>query len=267
MPLATRGGSPLTNRSDDPDSVFPRRGRRVQETQPKEVTMSRLQWTLVSIAMLLMPRAAPAQESGAREILNRLASQKIDVDFDHMPLEEALQYIRGMTGTNIVLSKNAREGHEADVVSLKFKQVNVKTVLRIMLGERNLTLVYREGLIQVVPIETACRPVTKVYDVKDLVTGIRSFPGPRVDLIPPTGGGDLFPGVILSFDEEKTPTLTTDFLEKMIQDSTGAGGRAWTENPANVKINRPASCLLVITQTEKVHQEIADLLRLLRQYR
>jgi hypothetical protein len=239
--------------------------------------MSRLQWTLVSIAMLLVPRAAPAQGPGpkgdarAQEIQNRLASQKTDVDFDNMPLEEALGVIRGITGYNIVLSKGAKEGHADAVVTLKLKQLSVKTILRIMLGEKKLTLVYREGIIQVVPLEELNKNlVTKVYDVKDLVYKVKNFAGPKVELVPPIssgggGGTGALSGAIFAIDEETAATITEDFLEKMIRESTGGGDKGWTD--ANGKINKPVPSTLLITHTEKVHQEITDLLRLLRQFK
>jgi hypothetical protein len=121
--------------------------------------MSRHRWTLVSFAMLLVACAAPERKSGAtddaeaQEIMNRLASRKIDVDFRDMPLENALATLQGITGTDIILSENAKQAHQTETVNLMLSGVSVMTVLKIMLWERQLTWVCRDGLIQVVPME------------------------------------------------------------------------------------------------------------------
>lgn len=183
----------------------------------------------------------------------------ISVDFDAVPLEEALQVVRAQLGTNLVLSA---DGHADAPVTMQLKDVSVRTVLKIMLDERELTLTRRDGVLVVVTkASLADRVVTRVYDVRDLIHAPPNFAGPSMAL---TNPGDTLIGTILIFpEEESTPTFPGDFLLDLIPLSTG--GRSWEENErAKIEI---VNNLLVVTQTEATQKEVGDLLRLLRQYK
>lgn len=221
-------------------------------------------------AFALIAASAYAQEGRAgdskvQEIESRLASQKIQVDFDGIPLEDALGVIRSATGYNIILDPKAQEEHSSATVSLKLNNISVKSVLKIMLGDNDLTLVYRQGVLVVVPkTEVDKKVVTKVYDVRDLLYTIKNFPGPKVELVPPdSSGGTALSGAIFEIDDDDGGTITEDFLTELIPQSTG--GDSWESNEAaSITV---VNNMLVVTQTEKVHKEVADLLRLLRQFK
>ena len=226
---------------------------------------------LVVVTIAVMAGSAVAQTRGKKvdsklkEIRGRLASQKIDVDMDNMPLEDALNVIRSYTGYNIILDPKAREEHSSDVVTLSLKNLSVRSILKIMLGDKELTLVYRRGVLVVVPkAEVSMKVVTKVYDVKDLLYTIRNFPGPKVELVPPdSSGGTALSGAIFDIGDDDEGTITEDFLTELIPQSTG--GDSWDENEnANIEV---INNMLVITQSERVHQEVAALLRMLRQFK
>jgi hypothetical protein len=206
-----------------------------------------------------------AMQTNLQEIESRLSTRIPEVDFDATPLEDAIGVIRTMTQLNIILDPATRQDHATDTVTLKLKNLSVKTVLKIMLGDKKLTLVYREGVVVVAPQEQVNQKVvTRVYDVRDMVYKTKSFPGPKVELIPPnsTGSGQLA-GAIFEIDNEGGGVITEDFLTGLIPQSTGDGKWDETEGAGVSMINN----MMVVTQSEKVQREVADLLRLLRQFK
>lgn len=226
--------------------------------------------TLTTVAALaLVASSAFAQDrrvgdTKLQEIEARLASQKIEVDFDGIPLEDALGVIRSATGYNIILDPKSSAEHSDKTVSLKLSNISIKSVLKIMLVDNELTLVYRQGVLVVVPkSEVDKKVVTKVYDVRDLLYTIKNFPGPKVELVPPdSSGGTALSGAIFEIDDDDGGTITEDFLTELIPQSTG--GDSWEGEGVSISV---VNNMLVITQTEKVHKEVADLLRLLRQFK
>lgn len=213
----------------------------------------------------LCAATAAQNDSKVKQIKARLSTQKMSVDFDGLPLEDALNVFRSATGLNIIMDPSARAEHAADPITLKLKQLSVRSILRIMLVDKGLTLVYRQGVLVVVPKEYfSKRLVTKVYDVKDLLTTIRNFPGPKVELVPPdSSGGMALTGAVFSFGDEDDPPDIEDFLTGLILQSTG--GDTWDENEnASLEV---VNNLLVITQSKRVHQEVAAMLRMLSQFK
>jgi hypothetical protein len=225
---------------------------------------------IASLALSLIAAAQVAGGDGGgttiQEIQGRLASQKIEVEFENTPLNDALGVIRSHTGYNIILDPKSAAEHESKTVTLKLKNLSVKSILRIMLNNNDLTMVYRQGVLVVVPkSEVDKKVVTKVYDVRDLLYTIKSFPGPKVELVAPEAtGGTALSGAIFEIDTSSEGTITEDFLTTLIPQSTG-GKEGWSanENASITVVNN----MLVVTQTEKVHAEVADLLRLLRQFK
>lgn len=186
----------------------------------------------------------------------------ISVEFDAVPLEDALQTVRAQLGTNLTIDPAVRDAHGAVPVSMRLKDVSVRTVLRIMLDERGLTLTRREGVLAVVTKESiADRVVTRVYDVRDLIHAAPQFPGPRMELTSPDDG--LIGTILILPIDDPDPVFPGEFLVDLVPLSTG--GDSWTENDrAKIEL---VNNMLVVTQSEATQREVADLLRLLRQYK
>ena len=68
---------------------------------------------------------------------------------------------------------------------------------------------------------------------------------------------------IFEIDDGDTGAITEDFLTELIPQSTGGGN--WDENEhAGITV---VNNMLVVTQSHKVHKEVAELLQLLRQFK
>lgn len=213
-----------------------------------------------------------AQEEGEgadprkQEILNKINSMRLTVDFNNVPLEQALDYLRDFSGLNIVLDAEVHQKLTEDQlkVTLKVKDLLLKSILKLMLSPRDLTATFREGVLLILPKGKADRSVTlQMYDVRDLLLKVQDFPGPRVELVAPSGAGQT-PLTGASFVlEEPRSTITEDFLTEMVKANTG--DRSWDENP-NVSIAL-ANGILVVSQSRRVHGEIRRLIEKLRQFK
>ena len=225
--------------------------------------------TVAALTLAVLAGTASAQEDsrGALEVQrvrDKLATMKIDLDFTNAKLEDVVAYLQEYSGLNFHLDADARKDGEAESrITLKLKQVTIKSALKLVLNPRDLGCVYRDGVILITTkAKLGNQTVTRVYDVRDLLFRIRDFAGPRVELTVPGGGGALA-GATFTLEEEPESQITEDFLLELIKSNTGE--RSWDENSA-ASISQ-VNGLLVISQSKPVHEEIRNLLNLLRQFK
>jgi len=223
-----------------------------------------------TIAILTM--MAFAQEGGTEsdprkaEAVNRINTMRVSVDFTNTPLEEAIGFLRDFTGLNILVDAEVykNQSEEQLKITLKVKELSLKSVLKLMLGSRELTAMYKEGVVLVVPRSKIDKAVTlQLYDVRDLLVKIQDFVGPKVELASPQKGsqGPLVGGVF-TIDEPHS-VITEEFITEMVKQNTG--DKTWDENP-NASMNL-ANGVLVVSQSKKVHEEIKRFINLLRQFK
>jgi type II secretory pathway component GspD/PulD (secretin) len=200
------------------------------------------------------------------EVVNKLNSMRVSVDFQDMALEEALSFLRDFSGINIVLDAEVSQKFSPDQlkVTLRVKDLLLKSCLKLLLNGRGLTATYREGVLLVVPKEKVDHVVAlQIYDVRDLLVKLQDFPGPKVELVSPSaqGGGPLV-GAAFTLEEPRV-IMTEEFIVEMVKANTG--DRSWEENP-NASISL-ANGMLVVSQSRRVHAEVKRFLQLLRQFK
>ena len=214
-----------------------------------------------------------AQEGGSdsdprkAEAVNRINTMKVSVDFTNTSLEEAIGFLRDFTGLNILVDAEVYKNQSEDQlkITLKVKDLSLKSVLKLMLGSRELTAMYKEGVVLVVPKSKVDKAVTlQLYDVRDLLVKIQDFNGPKVELVSPQKGGGQGPlvGGVFTLDEPKS-VITEEFITDMVKQNTG--DKSWDENP-NASMNL-TNGVLVVSQSKKVHEEIKRFINLLRQFK
>jgi type II secretory pathway component GspD/PulD (secretin) len=230
--------------------------------------------TMLAAAILAgLAASAAAQAEGGleidpkhREVLNKLNSMRVTVDFKDNTLDEALGFLRDFSGLNIVIDAEVSEklAPEQMKVTLRVKDLLLKSTLKLMLSARDLTATYKEGVILVVPKGKVDKAVSlQIYDVRDLLVKIQDFPGPKVELVSPAaGGGGPLTGATFTLEEPKS-TITEEFITEMVK--TNTGDRSWDENP-NASLTL-ANGMLVVSQSRRVHAEIKSFLQLLRQFK
>jgi hypothetical protein len=212
-----------------------------------------------TVAAILAMAACAWAGDGRDDAVRKLDTMRVTVDFENVKLPEAIDYLRDVTGINLVLLPRAMEKDGESNVRLKVKDLSVRSVLKLLLGSRGLTAAYRDGALVVLPKEDLQDSTTmRLFDVRALQVKIQDFAGPVVELTSPSSKKV---GVIISLDEPKTP-IPDDFLLDMIKANTGGG--TWDSNPkAALNLNNGT---LIVNQTPAVLREIENLLGLLSQY-
>ena len=228
--------------------------------------------TILTLAILGLAAApALAQESTEidprkAEALSKLNNMRVTVDFKDNSLQEALDFLRDFSGLNIVIDAEVptKIPEEQLKVTLRVKDLLLKSCLKLMLSSRNLTATYKDGVILVVPKDRVDKAVNlQIYDVRDLLVKIQDFAGPRVELVSPqAGGAGPLTGATFTLDEPKS-TITEEFITEMIKQNTG--DRTWDENP-NASMTL-ANGMLIVSQSRRVHEEVKRLINLLRQFK
>jgi hypothetical protein len=221
---------------------------------------------MVSAILLAALLGQEDSDPKKEEILGKLNNQRITLDFKDVPLEDALGFVRDYANLNIVVDAEVFTKLSEDQlrINIKVKDLTLKSALKLMLGGRDLTATYKEGVLMVIPKDKANKSVTtRVYDVRDLLFKIQDFPGPKVELTAPSSGGTPLTGATFSVEEEPKSVISEEFITEIVKSNTGEG--AWDENPnASVTLTNG---LLIVTQSKKVHGEVEKLLQMLRQFK
>ena len=175
-------------------------------------------------------RAFPPENAIERQL-----KTPIDISFENTPLKTVLEELRDLQGINIVPDKPALD--EAGVsmespISIKLKQVSLRSALVLILHQVKLTYVVRDGVLQFTTPQRAqaqSKQKRLTYPVADLLHG----PMTQAELI----------------------DLTTRSIAPESWSISGGKGRI-----EYVKETKA----LMISQSIDVHEQIQDLLAALR---
>ena len=187
---------------------------------------------------------AGADSPAAAKISHALAAplKTSGLDFVDEPLENVFRFLQTEYEIPIQLDLPALEdaGLTPDEkVTIEIRGVSLRSGLRLLLKQKQLTYVVRdEVLIITTPEEAESELVTCVYDVRDLLVQL-----------PPGRDGRGGP------DCDSLIDAIVSCVAKQTWSEAGGGG-------AEVRPLPPG--LLVISQTQAVHEQVADLLRTIR---
>ncbi len=212
---------------------------------------------------LAMAGTALAQDTRKATVAGKLENSRITLDFKEAPLDDVLNFLREFTGIDFVLDAGVRDklSDEQLKITFKAKDLTLKAALKLILTPRELTAVYRDGVLVVEHKDKTARAVTMVmHDVRDLLHKIQDFPGPKVELA--SGGTAPIVSAVITIDEPVT-RIDEDFIVELVKANTG--GHSWDDNP-NASITL-VNGMLVVTQSKGAHAEVRRMLDLLRQYK
>lgn len=167
------------------------------------------------------------------EALRKKLQQNVSVDFDDSPLIEALNNLAQQTGIAIRLDYRALAKYRIRLrqpVSIRLAERKLQTVLDVMLAQLKLTWILKDGVLLVTSTDYAEeRQLTAVYDVRDLC---RSF--------------DESSGLANAIMRQS---------DSLWEDVDGEGGA----------IQFPLPGVMVVRQTERIHERLLTLLQAYRQ--
>ncbi|MGE0708885.1 MAG: hypothetical protein AB7N76_22575 [Planctomycetota bacterium] len=199
------------------------------------------------------------------EIKNRLDSQQISLNFDGTAFNEAIDFLRDITGLNYVVTKDAKDliENENVQVSLRLKNISLKNALNLILNS-NASLQWRieNGVIKIGTSEDKHEElVLEFYDVNEIVSTPPDYPAPKLGLKLSTGGGGGgAAGGQLTFDdggdEEKKGGVDVEKLIELIEGKLGQSEEGGSVEQSNG--------VLIVRKTLRAHQKIIKLLEALR---
>lgn len=193
------------------------------------------------------PRPLPTE--GEVKILAALA-EVTSADFQESPLSEVIEVLEKKHNIEIQLDSKALEetGASTDTpVTMRPTGISLRSLLRILFGELDLTYVVRDGYLLVTSKTEAENMLrVKVYPVRDLVTADGEF----APILPKDRLGDE--------DYTSLIELITSTVSPTTWDEVGG--------PGAIKHFRKSHSI-TFAQTQEVHEDAAELLAALRRAR
>lgn len=180
--------------------------------------------------------------------IEMLLADKVDLNFDHIPLKEAINQLRTQKRFEIVIDYAPSQDGGVDpslIVNYTGKGISLKSALRQILAPLNLTAITSDEVL--------------LITTKD-----RAYAKTRVRLYPI---GDLMPA-LSSSDHSEMENAAADVVKTIANDIVQTvSPPTWNNQggPGNLTVFGHDSPILVISQSEEVHDQIADLLAQLRQ--
>jgi hypothetical protein len=236
---------------------------------------------VAALVPCLIAAAPTTQSSPKADVSAKLAlSRKLpEVKFSAIPLSDAIDYLRDVSGANIHVNWRALEllnVTRQTPVSLKLNDVTMRRVMKSLLDETGagelLTWYIDEGVIEITTREIADQQlITKVYPVEDLVMEIPNFAGPTFNLQNQSnqtsgqggGGGSsqsLFSGsgsnTNESLEGNTTKQSRADSLVKLITDTVQP--EVWRENGGTAAI-RYFNGHIIVTAPRSVHEALSGI--------
>lgn len=146
---------------------------------------------LVVIALVAGVQVARAQEPGpcARTIAaRRVLEKKVTARFERFTLDDCITFLHETAGIEVAVSPNARAAAEGQLVSLRVRDVTVRSCMELIVGQLDaarLRWTVYCGVVLVGDVHELRGPeVVRMYDVSDLGTR-PSFPAPDAGLFVP----------------------------------------------------------------------------------
>lgn len=123
----------------------------------------------------------------AEQLVRHLDYQRISLNFEDTSFNDAADFLRDVTGLNIVITTKAKEiADNAPKLKLKLKDVKVRNALELILTQTDAQFRYgiKSGVLQIGVNEDwkGSKLILDVIEVKDLVYRPPDFPAPPAGL-------------------------------------------------------------------------------------
>src|SRR5262249_386774 len=115
-------------------------------------------------------RIKPTPQQGG---LVRMLNSTLSVNFDKIPLKDAIAYLQEKTDINIFVDESSLRDATVeydDPVTFKAKGAQVRTILKAVLADKGLTFIIKEASLHVMTPEKAKQfMITRTYPIQDLL--------------------------------------------------------------------------------------------------
>jgi type II secretory pathway component GspD/PulD (secretin) len=194
-----------------------------------------------------------------RAVRSALENTVIPHNFSDASIDDWAKYYAGAAEVNFVISASARGLDESAtrLVDFRLGPRPIAQALDVIGAQTGVRWHVRDGVVELVSSEVRTGKTYLVpYEVRDLVQGVKSQPGPKLKLTVPGEDLDSF-----GFDEDE-PAATVveeDRLQDLIRENIGVD--TWEGEPGTMSYQ---SGVLLVRHTADIHQKIERLLTELR---
>lgn len=209
--------------------------------------LGRSRWLLILAACSLPAWAGqPPAPNSADTAIERALEARIDIDFDHEPLDEAIKQIAAKAGIQMVIDPIVLD--RGPVITFQAKDLRLSTALGLMLDGIDLDFSIRDDVV-IISLEGEVNDLVRVYAVGDLVNA---------------------PGVLNSPAAQRVRRPDFDAMIEMITSSIDPD--SWDDNGGAGSISERIGATaqndaIVVTNSWRVHRKIERLLADLRAVR
>ena len=224
--------------------------------------------------------AAGAGESARdRQVRMKLEKVLTRIEFPGADFEEAVTYLRELSGLNIFVKWETLEMagiDRAKEINISLNDVTTEKALKVVLDDVGgsiapLSYIVDEGVITIsTKDDLSTRAYPKVYDIRDLIVRVPNFEAPDIDMGGSGGGNDDSGGwgnVDDEGDDNENVATKQELIDNIItMVSETIDPMSWPPN-GDVGSIRELHGQLVVTQTSDNHKKLADLIKQLREAR
>jgi len=159
-----------------------------------------------------------APDSGSDPTVAARMQQRVTVDFQDTPLDDAVAFLRTASGLTIVVAPGARVS--AAPITLKVVDMSLSNVVEWIRQITKLHVGHVHGALFFSDQPIAGPSTIRLYDVSDLVMTTPDFPGPELAFTAGNGqkpGGGLFGPTPPASPTSSTPDEITDLIKKHVK--------------------------------------------------
>jgi type II secretory pathway component GspD/PulD (secretin) len=197
-------------------------------------------------------------------IKNQLESYRVNLEFEDAPLDAVIEYLRSITGINIVIDPEVKTELEASgtTVRLKLMDIPVGDALEILLAnEVDLTYTFHDDVLLVTKKSKAFgNPIPRFHDIRDIAFGLTRFKSPDIRL--QTGQAELDEPIPMTGSvEAQEPVISPDDILQLVR--TNIAPETWDGNPGTIDITGGR---LLVVHTMPIQREVTKFLNDLRKF-
>ncbi len=211
---------------------------------------------------LRTPREIGAQRSEPwMAALNDRLEQRVTFDFQDQSFEDVVAFLRQVTGVNIVVSPQVLTAGGGGTVMLKVREMRFRDALKWILEITGWHMAIQDQAIFINNEPVTGAAFLQMYDVTDLITPVRDFPGAEMAYAAAAGGAggeNLFAGAGADAEAEVN---SPDELVAFIQNNVT---KAEWDEAKNISIKQRSGSTLFVSHTPEGHKLVGQLLSNLR---
>lgn len=228
------------------------------------------EWEVISQREIPLLKMIRREESPAVIHINsKLDNQKVTINFQDTPFEEAINFLRDITGLNFVISNEAAGAVSDRSVNLRLRDIRLKNALALILAvEESLRWTIKHDVIYI-STEEAEPPelYLEFYNVSEIIQKVPDFKAPEIALSEGDkpwrqgggGGGGGMGGIIDLGDDDSEATVGAGIdwekLEELINRIIGEGDEGEIKYTGG---------LMIVRKPLEAHKKIQKLLATLR---